>query len=69
MAAEVFTRLMEMRSRGRHDGPFPREIPISPGNNGIKNLMSVADLVQGQDQNKDDPIVLGEMSIPGLVVR
>jgi hypothetical protein len=53
----------------KHEGPLPSDIPISPGNDGIQALRTLANSMEGQTPNQGNPIVLGEISIPDLIIR
>lgn len=42
---------------------------IGPGNFGIQALSVLADSMQNQSQNRNNPIVLGEMLVTDLLIR
>jgi len=42
---------------------------ISPGNVGIQALSVLADSMQNQSLNRNNPIVLGEMLVTDLLIR
>ena len=64
---ETFLATTAEHSSQEHESPFLEDVPISPGNDGIQALAALVNAMEGQPQNKDNPIVLGEVSLLELI--